>query len=115
MSNPRSDEKGVLLLEAMVALVLLGGFGLGMLSAVRAAVALEDDARQKEAAVLEAERVLVAMTLLSRRDLDLRLGERGVRGTTVMVSRPTRTIYRIAVATGPSEAGVNLVTLVHRP
>ena len=50
MTAPNGDERGILLLEVMVALVLLGGFGLGMLSAVRAALTLENEARTREAA-----------------------------------------------------------------
>jgi hypothetical protein len=55
------------------------------------------------------------MTLLTRADLDRRLGTHRIGEFAVEVQRPERTLYRIAIA--GAEAGANelLVTVVYRP
>ncbi len=109
-----SDRRGAVLLEAVVSLAILSlaggtvltllGEGLGWSRRITA------EARQLESA----SRVLTAMTLLTRRELDLRLGVREVGDLVVTVGRPERSLYRIAVSDPAAPAVDLLVTVVHR-
>ncbi|TMD02344.1 MAG: hypothetical protein E6J01_17940 [Chloroflexi bacterium] len=99
-------ERGVVLVEVLVAVLILGIAGLALMElcggGLRATIAAE--AREHEQA--DAERLLSAYTLLKRTELDQRLGDRRVGPYVVNVQRPERELYRIAVA--------DLVTVVQR-
>ena len=109
-----SGRRGAVLLEAVVSLTILslvGGATLGILGeGVRWARRVAEEDHQLEAA----GRVLTAMTLLTRRELDLRLGTRTVGDLVVTVGRPERALYRIAVADPLAPEAELLVTVVHR-
>jgi hypothetical protein len=62
-----------------------------------------------------ADRVLTAMTLLGRTDLDRRIGRHPVGEFEVHVSRPERVLYRIAIAAAAAPERTLLATVVHRP
>jgi len=107
---------GVALLEAVVASAILSAALLAAAAMLGEAGFMEERSRRREAEALEMSRILVGMTLVSRIDLDRRLGVRDVRGYSVDVSRPVPRVYRIAVARGAEPgAGPALVTLVYRP
>lgn len=111
----RDTAGGFVLLEAMVALAILGGAGLVLVGIVNDALRLESEARRREVEVLAADRVLIAMSLLGRSDLDRRLGLRDAIGLIVDVSRPTASVYRIAVTPQSAPGAPTLITLVYRP
>jgi hypothetical protein len=113
--RPTLSDRGFALLEAILALAMLTGSGLVTIGVVRQALAIESGLRSREAVILDADRVLTAMSLLSRSDLDRRLGDREVRGFGVRVSRPTATMYRVSVRENRAASGELLVTLLHRP
>lgn len=112
---PRRAESGVALLEALVALAILGTAGLAMVAVVDAGLRGERDAREREQTLATEERVLAAATLLQRGELDQRLGRRTVGELLVDVQRPERTLYRIAVLQAESPQAEDLVTVVYRP
>ena len=60
------------------------------------------------------DRVLAAMTLLKRVDLDRRIGRHEVGEFVLDVQRPERTLYRIAVAQTSAPQVEDLVTVVYR-
>jgi len=99
-------ERGVVLVEVLVAVLILGIAGLALMelcgSGLRATMAAET--REREQA--DAERLLTAYTLLKRNELDQRLGDRRVGEYVVNVQRPERELYRIAIA--------DLATVVQR-
>lgn len=109
------DERGAVLLEALVALTLLTAAAGGVITLLASATTAAHDTAAREAAIHRAERVLLATSLLSRRELELRLGERGVGELVVTVGRPEPSLFRIAVSEQRAPARELLVTVVHRP
>src|SRR5204862_1755071 len=101
MTPPRQRhrvERGTILLELMLSLALLGVAGTSVLAAMSEALRNEAAWRRRESLYQTADRVLIAMSLLGRGDLDLRIGTRPVGELLVTVDRPEPTLYRVAVA-----------------
>lgn len=94
------------MLEVLAAVVILGIAGLGLVELVSGNTRAAAQARDRERESADAERLLAAYTLLTRTELDQRLGNRAVGPYTVNVQRPERDLYRIALA--------DLVTVVYR-
>jgi len=111
----RNGERGATLLEAMVAVAILAAAGISLVAALDAGVRSEQEARRRERSLLAAERVLTATALLTRDDLDRRLGHHPVGEFIVEVQRPDPTLYRIAIAEGRTPEVEALVTVVYRP
>jgi hypothetical protein len=109
------NRRGSALIEVLVALVILASVGVSTLGHVTAVIDAQQRARSRELLQLNGERVLAATTLLTRHDLDLRLGERAVGAFVVVVTRPQPSLYRIAVAQAAAPAVEDLVTIVFRP
>ena len=109
------SECGAMLLEAIVALTVLSLAGAGALALAAAALRAERDMAGREAVNLAADRVLAASALLTRTDLDRRLGRRSVGEFTVEVQRPEPALYRIAIAESRSPDIELLVTVIYRP
>ncbi len=107
-------ERGVALLEVLVALAILGVAGLSCLELVDAGTRAVGTARQRERELADEERLLAASTLLRREDLDRRLGVRSVGPYVVNVQRPERTLYRIALRRQAAQDVEDLVTVVYR-
>lgn len=93
----RRDERGVALMEAMIALAILSLAGVSMVSFLTASLHDLAAMRQRERTLATAERVLTATTLLTRSDLNRRLGRRQLGEFYIDVQRPEQTLYRIAV------------------
>jgi len=110
---PRRD-RGAVLLEVLIALTIVTVAGLSLVELLGAGLRAERDAGQRERTLAAEERVLAAMTLLTRADLDRRLGRHEVGEFLVDVQRPERTLYRIALAQGRSAHVEDLVTVVYR-
>ncbi|HET9292670.1 MAG TPA: hypothetical protein VFO06_00130 [Gemmatimonadales bacterium] len=109
----KGSREGMALLEVLVALAILFAAGAAAVGGVQAALAAERRSALLEAEATDAERLLTALSLLTRADLDLRLGVRNVGEWEVEVLRPEPALYRIALSRkGRAPA---LVTLVHRP
>lgn len=110
---PRA-ERGVALLEVLVALAIVSGAGLAMLDLLTGGLRSERDARERERVLAVQERVLAALTLLKRNELDRRLGRHSIGELVVDIERPERTLYRIAVSQERSPQVEDLVTVVYR-
>jgi len=110
----RADRRGLALLEVLLALAILTMAGAGMVGALAAAMRSENKLRHEEASMLSADRVLAATTLLSRADLDRRLGAHPVGEFVVEVQRPRSALYRISVADAGMPEVERLVTVVYR-
>jgi hypothetical protein len=108
-------RSGVVLLEALVALAILSAAGIALLALVTASLGAERGAREREQTLASADRVLAAMTLLKRDELDQRIGRRRIGEFMVEVQRPERTLYRIAVAEERAAEVEMLLTVVYRP
>ncbi len=108
-------DRGVALLEVLVALAIISGAGLALLNLVTGGIRAEQDARERERVLAVEERVLTALTLLKRGDLDQRLGRHPIGELIADVERPERTLYRIAIVQSQSPQFEDLVTVVYRP
>lgn len=106
-------ERGFSLLEVLAAVAILRTSGLATIELVRAQQAAVSSSRAREADMVDAERLLIAYSLLRRSDLDLRLGSAPTGPYDVTISRPTRSLYRIAIGRIGGEPEM-LVTVVHR-
>lgn len=111
----RRREAGVVLLEVLVAVVILATAGTALVELVGAGLRNERGARERERTLAAEDRVLGAMTLLRRDDLDRRLGPHEVGEFMVDVERPERSLYRIAIAQVTAPDVEDLVTVVNRP
>jgi hypothetical protein len=108
------NERGVVLLEVLVAVVVLGTAGIGLVELVGSGLRAERDGRRREITLATEERLLAAMTLLNRGELDQRIGRRHIGEFIVDVQRPERPLYRIALLQEQSPQVEDLVTVVYR-
>ena len=108
------NERGIVLLEVLVALVILATTGIGLMEVVSAGLRAERDARAREATLATEQRLLVALTLLNRGELDQRIGRRQIGEFLIDVQRPEQTLYRIALLQRNSLQVEELVTVVYR-
>ncbi len=111
----RRDQRGLTLLEVLVALVIVSTAGISLVAALGAAVRSERSAEHNERSAAEAHRLLGALSLLARVDLDRGLGTREIGELIVNVQRPEPTLYRIAIAERRAPEAEVLVTVVYRP
>lgn len=109
------DNRGMTLLEILVALAVVATAGVSLVAALGATARAQRSAELAERTTAEASRVLAAVSLLSRADLDRRLGLRAIGRFEVGVQRPEPALYRIAIAERETPAVELLVTVVHRP
>ncbi len=109
------NRRGVALLEVLMALALLGSAGLALVALVQGGLADVHRAVAEEASLGTASRVLTALTLLTREELDQRLGQRRIGEFAIDLQRPERGLYRIAVARWEAPGLPLLVTVVYRP
>jgi type II secretory pathway pseudopilin PulG len=111
----KAAEGGSALLDAIVALAILGGAGSALIAQLAMSLKSQEELRQREAAMVAADRVLASMALLNRSDLDLRLGRHRAGDKVIEVQRPDPTLYRISVAEARNPTLEALVTVVYRP
>jgi hypothetical protein len=104
----------VVLLEVMAATTILAVAGLGIVRLVDAESRSLAEAQQREAELADEDRLLTAHVLLSRSDLELRLGVSVVGPYLVGIQRPTRTLFRIALRRAANPQRDDLVTVVYR-
>ena len=109
------DERGMTLIEVLVALAILAAGGLALVTTLSAGLGEERHARVEERTMDAASRVLGAVALLTRTDLDRHLGERALGEFVVQVERPEPTLYRVAVADVAAPVVALLVTVLYRP
>ncbi|HJS43591.1 MAG TPA: hypothetical protein VJ755_08975 [Gemmatimonadales bacterium] len=108
------NDRGVALLEVLTALAILATAGIALVELVGAGLRGERDARLRESTLATEERLLAALTLLRRNELDQRIGRRVVGEFIVDVQRPEKTLYRIALLQRESPQVEDLVTVVYR-
>ena len=107
-------ERGIALLEVLAAIVILSIAGLSLIELVTQGTATAATARARETEQMDEDRLLAATTLLTRNDLDIRLGSRTVGPFVMTVARPEKTLYRIAIGRGAAPDVEDLVTVVFR-
>jgi len=107
-------ERGVALLEVLVAVLILSVAALTLVEVVSSATRAVTMARARETELADEERLLAALTLLAWTDLDRRLGSREIGPYVVSIERPERTLYRIALGRRAAPTVEDLVTVVYR-
>ena len=112
MSN---TDRGVALIEVLAAILLLAVAGLALADLVGEELRSVAADRRRETALADEERLLGALSLLTRPDLDRRLGTWALGPYLVQVQRPERTLYRIALARADAAKIEDLATVVYRP
>lgn len=110
----KHQNRGVILLEALVALAILGSIAIALVTLAARAVRLELADRADERALGAADRVLAASSLLTRVELEQRIGSHQVGEFAVSVARPEPGLYRIGIAPIATPEVALLVTVVHR-
>lgn len=109
------SERGIVLLEVIIALTLLTVSGLSMIAVVSSGVESQRGVRMREHELQAAHRVMGAYALLTRADLDLRLGRRRVGAFQVGVQRPEAALYRVGISPEQAPDLELLVTVLYRP
>lgn len=108
------NSRGVVLLEVLVAVVVLAMAGIGLVELVGSGLQAARRARQRETTLATEERLLAALTLLNRKELDQRIGRWQIGEFIADVQRPERTLYRVALLQEQSPQVEDLVTVVYR-
>ena len=107
-------DRGVALLEALVALVILATAGTGLVTLVATALSAAENARLREARFEAATMALTRLAFQGKHGLDIRLGTRVEGSVVARVDRPRPGLYRLAVSDTGSPGDELLVTVVHR-
>lgn len=114
MSHLNGKRRGVVLLEALIALALIGTVALSTLAlsasdtdAVKRLLVRSDE-------ISEASRFLELVALWTRDDLDRRLGTRPQGPYRLRILRPMRTVYTLELLDSKTER-LMLATAVYRP
>lgn len=109
------NNKGMTLIEVLVAMAVLVGCAGPLVALVHAELVRTARASREEARYNRASQTMTRIALLPRADLERRLGEHEVAGFTVSVQRPSPDLFRLAVAESSEPAHALLVTVVYRP
>lgn len=107
-------RKGAVLLEAIVAVVILAVAGTTAVTLVGQSADAVRRAREADAEAREASAFLHAVSLWTRDDLDLRLGDRPQGDWRLQVQRPSPTLYEVTLVDS-ARTRVILRTSLFRP
>jgi hypothetical protein len=108
-------DRGAVLLEVLVAVMILSASGLALAGLISAGLGNESEARRRERTLAAEDRLLTALTLLKRSELDQRLGRRPLGEFVVDIERPERTLYRMALLQATMPQLEDVVTVIYRP
>lgn len=101
-------------MEALAALVILGVVGGPLLAAVLGALRSRETAAAADRRIQLADQTLQAVALLTRRDLERRLGRHQLGSFVVEVQRPERAIFSITLYEDSLAQAPLLATFIHR-
>jgi type II secretory pathway pseudopilin PulG len=107
-------ERGAVLLETLVALAVLAAAAGGAVWMCAEWIRAVERAHRREADVRAADRLLTAVSLWPRADLDRHLGERRQGSWIMRVDRPSPSIY-MATLRDTASGAVLLHTALLRP
>jgi type II secretory pathway component PulJ len=112
---PTGEGRGVALLEVLAALTIFAVAAVSVVGLLAQSTEHERRAEAAEHRLADEERLLTAMTLLTRDDLHRRLGRRTAGSYVVETLRPAGVIYRITVGLADAPDAPDLATLIYRP
>jgi prepilin-type N-terminal cleavage/methylation domain-containing protein len=110
----RRIERGVALLEVVIALAILGIAGLSAVGALLQASDQIEHIAAVERRIEDQSRLLSAIGLLTRDDLLRQLGRRTAGQYTVRTQRLSDALFQVTVADGP-DMTPTLATVFYRP
>lgn len=110
----RRSELGAVLLEVLVAVVILGTAGLALVATTAESLRAVAWAESRERELADEERLLAAYTLLTKPELDQRIGSTDAGRYVVRIERPEPALYRISVRRRDTPELEDLVTVVVR-
>jgi type II secretory pathway component PulJ len=110
----RRPRRGVVLLEAIVALTILTIAALASAAMVRQAVDSVRRARETERDIRQISAFMEAIALWPRADLDRHLGNRPEGSWRLQIERPVATLYIVALTDSLSR-GELVRTALYRP
>lgn len=112
----RRDDRGrhgMVLLEAIVALTIIGVAGVTAVSLAVSSLAAIDRAHKADERSQRASHFLDAVSLWTRADLDRHLGDRAEGSWRLRIERPTRTLYVVSLRDSTGERTL-LTTALYR-
>ena len=109
-----ATRRGFALLEALVALTIVTTVGVSVVTLAQAAVRGEQAAALEERSQADAGRLLTALSLIRRAELEQGLGSHEVGEFTVRIERPERSLYRVSIARTSAPAHELLITVLYR-
>ena len=112
---PRQSERGVILLEVLVALSILATAVVSLVALHDAGLRAQARAAAEEAVVTDADRLLTALSLLTGAEYTQRLGTHPVGPYLVDIQRPEPGLFRIGLRLAAEPASELLATVVYRP
>jgi type II secretory pathway pseudopilin PulG len=111
----RDSRSGFALLEALVALTIVTTVGVSVVVLGQQGVRAERVAASEEHLYADADRLLTAISLLRRSELDQRIGGHEVGAYLVTIQQPEPALYRLSLARTTAPDRELLVTVVYRP
>jgi hypothetical protein len=108
-------EAGAALLEAIVALAILGGAGVALAAQVRQTFEAVRHADEAERRFLEASAFLDAIALWPREDLDRRMGDRRNGAWRLEITRISESIYDVTLRDSAGRHNLATTTVYRRP
>lgn len=111
----RAAPRGVALLEALVALVLLGTAGSALVATLLETEAAAARAQATDRRLAAAHRFVQAVAFWSRAELDLRLGDRAQGPYRLRIGRVAPTVYTVVLADSAAPATPLVRTALYRP
>lgn len=110
----RNGRSGAALLEVLVALAILTFAGAGWIGLLAGHARALTALRLREREMADEQRLLTAYAVLSRQDLERRLGARETGPYLVSVQRPDRLLFRVSIARRTAALVEDLVTVIYR-
>ncbi len=108
-------DRGIALLEVLIALAILSIGGLATVAVVDSAIRSQADMALRENETATASRVLAALSLLKANELTQRLGNHDIGEFVADISRPEPALFRIGLSEERAPEAEILVTVVYRP
>ena len=115
MNEPHArNKKGVILIDVLLAVAILSSAGVAFVTLLVSTLEFHGRLHEREIELRRAERVLTATTLLTRTELEQRIGMRELGDFAIWVDRPEPYLFRVGVAPSARPAAELLATLVYR-
>ena len=108
------NRKGMILIDALLAVAILSSAGVAFVTLLVSTLEFHGRVHEREIELGRAERILTATTLLTRSELEQRIGMRPAGDFAIWVDRPEPRLFRVGVAPLARPEAELLATLVYR-